>query len=111
MSAGSPEARSGGMAFRVTLMGHPQTEAYSRVRVELDRELRLVHLFSEDGAVHYLTAALETVLIEWTDPTPLEPQPRIPPFGHGALERMGEQMQRLAEGMTRSRTPAPPAPP
>lgn len=108
MSTETPGARDGGMAFRVTLMGHPQTEAYSRVRVELDRGLRAVHLFSEDGAVHYLTAPLESVLIEWTDPTPLEPQPRIPPFGHGALERMGEQMQRLAEGMTRSRAQAPP---
>lgn len=94
-----------GPAFRVTLLGEPQSEAYQGVFVQLDATHRVAHVFSADETIHYLTVPLDRALIEWTDPAPLEPQPRLPPYGPGAFERMGEQVQRMVEGMGRTMGP------
>jgi hypothetical protein len=95
----SPIPRTSGRAYRVSLLGQEQVEAYPSVHVELDAEHSVVHLFSGDGATHYLTLPLARALIEWEDPAPLQPQLRLPPFGAGAFDQMGEQMQRMVQGI------------
>ena len=54
-----------------------------------------------EGGTHYLTLPLERRLIEWEEPSPLEPQLGMPPLGAGAFEQLGEQMQRMIHGMQR----------
>ena len=87
-----------GPAFRVTIVSAQHTEAYQGVQASIDGDRGVVHLFSADGQTHYLTIPVALALVEWVDPAPLHPQPRIPPYGSGAFERLGEQVQRMAEG-------------
>jgi hypothetical protein len=87
-----------GPAFRVTIVGAQQSESYPNVRAVLDSEYGVVHVFSVDGARHYLSVPLGMALVEWADPAPLKPEPRIPPYGPGAYTRLAEQAQRFAEG-------------
>lgn len=90
-----------GLAFRVTLLGH-EAEAYEGVYALLDAQYPVVHVFSADAQTHYLTIPLASALIEWQDPTALQPLPRLPAFGPGAFDRLGEHVQRMAEGMGRA---------
>lgn len=89
------------VAFRFTLLGEPQSESYQGVFVQLDATYRVAHVFSADQKTHFLTVPIDRALIEWSDPASLEPQPRLPPYGPGAFDRMGEQVQRMVEGMGR----------
>ena len=91
-----------GPAFRVSILGPEQSEAYERVHVVLDERYGVVHVFGADGQTHFLTIPLSRALIEWHDPAALQPQPRIPPYGAGAFERLGVQVQRMAEGVSRA---------
>ena len=90
-----------GPAFRVSILGGEQVEAYPHVHAEIDADRRVVHVFSADRQTHYLTIPLERTLIEWTDPTVLQPHLRFPPIGPAGFEQLGEQMQRFVEGMGR----------
>lgn len=91
-----------GLAFRVSILGEQQTESYERVHVRMDPTLGVVHVFSADEQTHYLTIPATRALIEWSDPAALNPQLRLAPFGPGTFERMGEQVQRMVEGMGRT---------
>ena len=91
-----------GTAFRVTILGPQPAEAYERVHAQLDAAHGVVHVFSADAQTHYLTIPIGSALIEWQDPSALGALPRVPPFGPGAFERMGEQVQRMVEGMGRT---------
>ena len=91
-----------GPAFRVSILGEQQTESYERVYAQLDPAHGVVHVFSADGQTHYLTIPTARALVEWNDPAPLVAQMRIPPFGPGTFERMGEQVQRMVDGMGRT---------
>jgi hypothetical protein len=97
-----PDPTTAGPAFRVSVLGEQQSEAYEMVYVQLDAANCVVHVFSADAQIHYLTIPIQRVLVEWLDPSALEPQVRMPPFGAGAFERMGEQVQRMADGMGRA---------
>lgn len=88
-----------GAAFRVTIIGPQQAEAYENVYAILDSEFGVVHVLSADRTIHYLTIPITSALVEWEDPAALGAQPRMPPFGPGAFQRLGEQVQRMAEGM------------
>lgn len=88
-----------GAAFRVSILGQEQTESYRDVHVAIDPENHVVHVFSADARTHYLTVPIASTLIEWRDPSPLGPQLRLPPFGAGAFEQIGEQMQEMLKGM------------
>ena len=88
-----------GMAYRVAILSH-EAEAYEGVYVQLDSDHQAVHVFSPDGQKHYLSIPATMALVEWQDPAPLVPQPRLPPFGAAAFERMAEQVERLAGGMS-----------
>ena len=94
----APSPTTAGPAFRVTLMGAQHAEAYEGVYADLDAQHGVVHVFSSDRQVHYLTIPLGSALIEWQDPAMLQPQPRLPAFGPGAFHRIGEQMQQMFEG-------------
>jgi hypothetical protein len=94
-------ATTSGPAFRVTILGK-QHEAYAGVYAKLDAEHGVVHVLSRDAQTHYLSIPINLALIEWQDPAPLEPQPRIDPFSAAAFDRMGEHAQRMAEGMSRA---------
>src|SRR5687767_13420352 len=91
-----------GPAFRVTIIAPQHAEAYGNVYAVIDPDHAVVHVLSADGQTHYLTIPIHHALIEWRDPTSLEPQPRIPPFGAGAFERLGKEVQKMAEGMGRA---------
>ena len=93
-----PTAITSGPAFRVTIMGPQQAEAYERVFAVLDSEHGVVHLFGHDGQTHYLTIPASSTLIEWKDPTELRPRLRVPPFGPGAFDGFGEQIQNMMKG-------------
>jgi hypothetical protein len=86
-----------GVAFRVTIIGPQQAEAYENVHAVLDDKRGVVHVFSADTHTHFLTIPLGSALIEWKDPTELNPRPRIPPFGPGAYGHFGEHIQRMAK--------------
>ena len=88
-----------GPAYRVTIVSAQHTEAYQDVHATIDGDRGVVHVFGPDGSTHYLTIPVGSALIEWLDPAPLHPQPRIPPYGAGAFEKLGEQVQRMAEGI------------
>jgi hypothetical protein len=94
-------ATTSGLAFRVSILGG-QHEAYEGVYAKLDPEHGVVHVLSRDAQIHYLSIPINLALIEWQDPAPLEPQPRIAPFGAAAFDRMSEHAQRMAEGMSRA---------
>ena len=102
------QATTSGPAYRVTVVGPQHTEAYEGVQALVDADRGVVHVFGADGATHYLTIPLTSALIEWHDPTPLQPQPRFPPYGTGAFERLGEHVQRMAEGIGRDDRDAQP---
>ncbi|MBW3628028.1 MAG: hypothetical protein KY464_01910 [Gemmatimonadetes bacterium] len=89
-----------GLAYRVTIIGPQQAEAYENVHAILDGERGVVHVFDRDARLHYLTIPLAAALIEWKEPSPLNPRPRLPPFGPGAFEHFGEHMQRMAQEMS-----------
>ena len=91
-----------GPAFRVTLIGPQHAEAYANVYALIDPDHAVVHVLSADGQTHFLSIPIQHALIEWRDPAPLDPQPRIPPFGSGAFERLGEEIQRMTRGMGRA---------
>lgn len=101
MSSVPASPTTAGQAFRVTIMGQ-EAEAYERVYVQLDAQFPVVHVFSTDAQTHYLTIPLASALIEWEDPAPLQPFPRLPAYGPGAFERFGEHAQRIAEGVGRA---------
>ncbi len=96
------KATTAGPAFRVTILGPEQSEAYEQVYARLDSAHQVVHVFSADGQTHYLSIPIGSALIEWKDAAALQPRPRIPPYGPGAFESLGEQMQRMMEGMGRA---------
>jgi hypothetical protein len=91
-----------GVAARVTLLAPDLSEAYERVYVQLDSGAGLVHVLSEDAATHYLTIPIGQVLIEWRPRSELQPRPRVPAYGPGAFDQMGEQMQQMLDEMERS---------
>lgn len=97
-NTGASPNRSG-LAFRVSILGPQQVEAYSDVHVVIDPDHAAVHVFAADGATHYLTIPSGAALIEWKDPAALNPQMRLPAFGPGTFEQVGEQVQRMMEGM------------
>lgn len=88
-----------GLAFRVTIIGPQQAEAYENVHVILDDARGVVHLFGPDARTHFLTIPISSALIEWKDPTELNPRPRIPPFGPGAYGHFGEHLQQMAKDL------------
>ena len=94
----SPDPTTAGLAFRVTIMGPQQAEAYEHVYALLDDARGVVHLFGHDGRTHYLTIPAGSALIEWKDPTELRPRLRVPPFGPGAFDGFGEQIQNMMKG-------------
>ena len=96
MTQKTPRPTTSGPAYRVTLMGPQQAEAYEKVFAVLDAEHGVVHVLDAETTTHYLTIPIASVLIEWEDPAVLQPQPRMPPFGAAAFERLGEQVQRMA---------------
>ena len=55
MTSPHPIPTTSGLAFRVTIMGPQQAEAYERVHAVVDSAHAVVHLFSHDGQTHYLT--------------------------------------------------------
>jgi hypothetical protein len=85
-----------GVAFRVTIIGPEQAEAYENVHAVLDDGRGVVHVFSADASTHYLTIPMGSALIEWRDPSALNPRPRLPPYGAGAYESFGEHIQKMA---------------
>ena len=95
----APMPTTTGVAFRVTIFGAQQAEAYQNVHVLLDDRRGVVHLFAADGRTHYLTIPLGSALIEWKDPSELDPRPRVPPFGLGAYQGFAEHVQRMAKDM------------
>ena len=99
MNEPSATPRLSGRAFRVTLLISEPAEAYRDVRVQIDGQAGLVHVFSADGRTHYLSMPASSTLVEWEDPAALQPQIRVPPLGAGAFDQMGEQMQRMIQGM------------
>jgi hypothetical protein len=99
MSNPAVNPTTSGVAFRVSILGLEQVEAYANVYAALDPEHDVVHVFSSDRQTHYLTIPITRTLIEWKDPSGLQPQLRLPPLGAGAFEQLGEQMQRMMEGM------------
>ncbi|HYW05986.1 MAG TPA: hypothetical protein VE913_03460 [Longimicrobium sp.] len=86
-------------AFRVTIPGQQYAEGYENVFAKIDPAHSAVHVFSTDGATHYLTIPINSALIEWHDPAALNPGPRMPPMGAGAFERIDAQLQQMTEGM------------
>jgi hypothetical protein len=60
-----------------------------------------VHVLSADGQTHYLSIPQNKALIEWKDPLPLNPGLRVPSFQADAFQKLGEQVQRMTEGMGR----------
>ena len=98
MTTPHPIPTTSGLAFRVTIMGPQQAEAYERVHAVVDSAHAVVHLFSHDGQTHYLTIPAGSALIEWKDPTELRPRLRVPPFGPGAFDGFGEQIQNMMKG-------------
>lgn len=92
--------RTSGRAFRVSILGSDQVECYTDVHVELDGANAVVHVFDADARLHYLTIPLSVALIEWQDSAVLQPEMRLPAFGAGAFQHLGEQVQRMVEGMT-----------
>lgn len=96
-AAGAPQ--TAGPAYRVSILGPEQVEAYMNVHVVIDREHPVLHVFAADATTHYLTIPLSSALVEWKDPSALNPQLRMPGFGAGAFEQLGEQVQRMMEGM------------
>lgn len=94
-------ATTSGPAFRVTILGE-QHEAYEGVYAKIDADHGVVHVLSADALTHYLSIPINLALIEWHDPAALQPQPRVAPFSADAFQRMGEHVQRMAEGMSRS---------
>lgn len=101
MNAPAVNPTQSGAAFRVSIIGPEQAEAYMNVHAALDAEHGVVHVYSSDAQTHYLTIPISSALIEWRDPSALQPQVRIPPFGPDAFEHLGEQMQRMAQGIGR----------
>ena len=93
-----PTPTTSGPAFRVTILGPQQAEAYENVYAVIDEARRAVHLFSHDGTTHYLTIPAGAALVEWKDPTELRPRLRVPPFGPGAFDGFGEQVQNMMKG-------------
>jgi hypothetical protein len=93
-----PTPTMSGPAFRVTIMGPQQAEAYERVYAVIDDARGVVHLFSHDAKTHYLSIPAGAALIEWKDPTELRPRPRVPPYGPGAFDGFGEQIQNMMKG-------------
>jgi len=63
---------------------------------------RVVHIFGPDAHTHHLTVPIGCTLIEWRDPSVLEPPPRLPPYGPGAFRQMGDELQRMTEEMGRT---------
>jgi hypothetical protein len=90
-----------GPAFRVTMIGQQNAEAYEGVYAIIDEKSRFVHVLSADGQTHYLSIPVTSALIEWKDPQPLEPGLRVPTFQTDAFQKLGEQVQRMTEGMGR----------
>jgi hypothetical protein len=99
LNASATQPTRSGRAYRVSILGPAQVEAYSDLHVTLDSQHGVVHVFSADAQTHYLTIPIAHALIEWKDPAELQPQLRVPPFGAGAFEQVGEQMQRMIAGM------------
>jgi hypothetical protein len=92
---------SAGLAFRLSLVLPQHVEAYENVFAQIDGGTGVVRVYSADGRTHYLSAPLSMTLIEWKDPAELDPQPRVPGFGAGALRRMGEEARRMSDEMGR----------
>jgi hypothetical protein len=93
-----PTPTTSGPAFRVTILGPQQAEAYEHVFAMIDEARRVVHLFNHDGKTHFLSIPASSALIEWKDPTELRPRLRVPPFGPGAFDGFGQQIQNMMKG-------------
>ena len=98
MSSPEPVPTTSGPAFRVTILGPQQAEAYEHVYATIDEARGVVHLFSHDGKTHYLSIPASAALVEWKDPTELRPRLRVAPFGPGAFDGFGEQIQNMMKG-------------
>lgn len=95
----APHLTTSGPAERVVVMGPQQAVAYAQVYARLDAENSVIHIFSADAQIHYLTVPLGCTLVEWQDTSPLQPQPWMPAYASGAFGAMGEQMQRMMKEM------------
>jgi len=93
-----PVPTTSGPAFRVTILGPQHAEAYEHVYAAIDEARGVVHVFSHDASTHYLSIPAGAALIEWRDPTELNPRVRMPPFGPGAFDGFGEQIQNMMKG-------------
>jgi hypothetical protein len=98
----APRPTTSGPAFRVTFTGAESHEAYEDVYAHLDAEHGVVHVFAADRQTHFLTIPLASALIEWQDPSVLNPAPRFPAFGDASSSAMGDQMQQMIEQMGRA---------
>jgi hypothetical protein len=89
-----------GRVFRVTLTHGDQFESYLGVYVRVDIGNGVVHIFSQDAQAHYLTIPLGHAIIEWQDPSALEPRPRTSPYGSKAFDAMEKQLETMTKAMS-----------
>ena len=100
MSSDSVTPMTEGRVFRVTLTHGDQFESYLGVYVRVDIGNGLVHIFGQDAQAHYLTVSLGHAIIEWQDPSALEPQPRTSPYGSKAFDAMEKQLETMSKAMS-----------
>ena len=100
MSSESAIPLTEGVVFRVTLAHGDQLEAYPGAYVRLDAANGVVHIFSKDAQTHYLTIPLSRAIIEWRDPSALEPQPRTSPYGSTAFDAIERHMEKMTKAMS-----------
>jgi hypothetical protein len=89
-----------GRAFRISIIGPQQTEAYEDVFVSVDPTNGMAHVFDAERLHHFLSIPTVCALIEWRDPSALQPKIRVQPLAEGAFAKYGEQMQRMVKEMT-----------